>query len=45
MVKLEQILVGQLGKIVDDKHVNNLDENDELVKKVSTLVIGQFSLF
>ena len=30
-VKLEQILVTQLGKIVDDKYVNNLDADDKLV--------------
>ena len=30
-VKLEQILVTQLGKIVDDKYVNNLDADDKLM--------------
>ena len=32
-VKLEEILVRQLGKIVDDKYLNNLTISDELVRK------------
>jgi hypothetical protein len=37
--KLEQILFGQLGKIVDDSVLNNLDEDDNLVRKSSTEVV------
>ena len=38
--KLEQILVGQLGKILDDKHLNNLDAKEELVRKPTVEIVN-----